>query len=55
MSKRTKTDYAKFEELLEVLLAQDIIENWRFQTAGQYSVNDQSLYLYPKSKKYYHP
>ena len=55
MSKRKKTDYTKFEELLEVLLARDIIFSWRFQTAGQYSVNDQTLYLYPKSQKYFHP
>ena len=55
MSKRQKFNYEPFEEELEVLLARDIITDWRFQTAGQYSVNDKSLYLYPKSKKCFNP
>lgn len=55
MSKRSKIDYEKIEELLEVLLAQDVISNWWLQTPGQYSVNDRSLYLYPKSQKYFYP
>lgn len=47
-----KINYEKIEELLEVLLAQDVISEWRLLTPGQYRI-DEKLDIYPKSKGYF--
>ncbi len=47
-----KFDYQKFEEQLEVLLAQNRIDGWRVLTAGQYRLNEY-LDIFPKSHAWF--
>lgn len=48
-----KLNYEKIEELLEVLLAQDVLNGWRELTKGQYRLNEK-LDIFPKRKKYFY-
>ncbi len=47
-----KFNYQKTEEQLEVLLAQDVISEWRELTAGQYRING-LLDIYPRHKRWF--
>lgn len=48
-------DYQRFEESLEVLLAQDLIESWEGFGPGHYRING-VLDVWLRRKKYfYHP
>lgn len=46
-----KYDYLKFEEQLEVLLAQDVIYGWQAFGPGHYRIND-FLDIWPRRKNY---
>lgn len=47
-----KFDYQKFEEELDILLAENMIESWVELTAGQYRINN-FFDIYPKNRKYF--
>lgn len=47
-----KINYEKIEEQLEVLLAQNVISEWRLLTPGQYRLNE-SVDIYPKHKRWF--
>lgn len=47
-----KVNYEKIEEQLEILLGQNIIQEWRLLTPGQYRINE-TTDIFPKSKKWF--
>lgn len=47
-----KYDYSKFEEQLEVLLAQEKIEGWQGFGIGHYRINGY-LDIWPRRKKWF--
>lgn len=52
---KMKFDYRQFEESLEVLVAQDVIDGWEGFGPGHYRING-VLDIWPRRSKYfYHP
>ncbi len=47
-----KFNYTGFENYLEVLLAQDVIKEWRKLTEGAYRINE-DLDIWPRRNKYH--
>lgn len=51
MSKKRKYNYSAFEDQLEVLIARDVINDWRVLGPGHYRISGK-LDVWPRNQKF---